>query len=141
MDDREINGSVTGVEGMFLRKTMKIMHLRYEPNCPMIYMANGAANAELLRSIWCLSTHEEAESSSAHDMPSGWVGGMSLLDIYSHYLIDSVAQWFRAPAYIVRGCWFNSSPCRFLFPRSPRIGFQQSYGWRYLYMYFVEERR
>jgi hypothetical protein len=38
---------------------MKILHLRYEPDCPMIYMANGAANAELVRSIGCLSTHED----------------------------------------------------------------------------------
>jgi len=35
-------------------------------------MADGAANAELLRSIGCLSTHEKDESSSAHAMPSGW---------------------------------------------------------------------
>ena len=48
-----------------------------------------------------------------------------VLDIYSHYLIDSVAQWFRAPAYIVGGCWFNSSPCHYLFPRSPWTSFQQ----------------
>ena len=59
MDDREINGSVTGVEGMILKQIVKIRHLRYEPDCPMIYMANGVANAELLRSVGCLSTHEE----------------------------------------------------------------------------------
>ena len=52
------------------------------------------------------------------------VGHRLLLDIYSHYLIDSVAQWFRAPAYIVGGRWFDSSPCHFLFPRSPWISFQ-----------------
>ena len=39
------------------------------------------------------------------------------MDIYSHYLIDSVAQWFRAPAYIVGGHWFDSSPCRLSFPK------------------------
>ena len=51
-----------------------------------------------------------------------------VLDIYSHYLINSVAQWFRALMYIVGGCWFNSSPCHFLFPRSPRTSFQQQDG-------------
>ena len=40
--------------------------------------------------------------------------------------IVAIAQWLRALTYIVRGCWFNSSPCHFLFPRSPRTGFQQS---------------
>jgi len=78
MREKEMNGSVTGVEGMILKKkTVKLLHLRYEPDCPIIYMANGAANAELLRSIGCFSTHEEDESSSAHEMSSGWVGGMS----------------------------------------------------------------
>ena len=41
-------------------------------------------------------------------------GIRGMLDIYSHYFINSVAQWFRAPVYIVRGCWFNSSPCHYL---------------------------
>jgi hypothetical protein len=35
----------------------------------------------------------------------------------SHYLNDSVAQWFRAPVYIVGGRWFDSSPCRLSFPK------------------------
>ena len=51
-----------------------------------------------------------------------------MLDIYSHYLINSVAQWFRAPAYIVGGCWFNSSPLSLVLG-SPVLGLQKNWDW------------
>ena len=62
-------------------------------------------------------THLRASTNGRHLDHACWIS-------ISCYLIDTVAQWFRAPAYIVGGCWFNSSPCRLSFPRSPRTGFQ-----------------
>ena len=60
-------------------------------------------NSLLRLVVWCVSAKS--------------LGSSRMLDIYSHYLIDSVAQWFRALAYIVGGRWFDSSPCHLSFPK------------------------
>ena len=79
-------------------RSVKIRHLRYGPDCLIINMANGAANAELR----CLSTHED-ESSIAHNMPSGWVGGMAYRWRYLCMYFVMEWRWIRNRNQLIAG--------------------------------------